>query len=264
MMPSKIPVKFECKRCGDCCKRDWDLRLDWETITKWIREKRGDLLYHVVFHPRFIMHPEYSNYEPILIIDNGHSLFGDYQKHVCPFLVMTSGGKASCKIHDVKPLICKEFPFIPDENGRYHVRTDALNLCRAVKDYFKKCAQAESKDLDEYMQSIPKMEGEPESVPIPRELAEMLKRRYQTLSKEEKATGLLFPEFRNKEYASRVFKRSAKLFKRMNLKVRITSHKGMSILDACLREDISKIIEITDTIRKPAEAVMREYFERQT
>lgn len=264
MMPAKIPVKFECERCGDCCKRDWDLKLDSETITNWVREKRDDLLYHVVFHPRFLMHPEYSDYEPILIIDNGHILFGDYPKHVCPFLVMSSEGRASCKIQEVKPRVCKEFPFKPGENGEYYVRTDALKLCRGVRDYFRRCAQVEDRDLDEYMKSIQKVEAEPESIPIPRDVVEMLKKHYENLSKEEKATGLLFPELKDKRYASIMFKRFAKIYKRMNLKVRITSLKGMSILDACVHEDISKIIEITDTIRKPAEALMREYFERET
>jgi Fe-S-cluster containining protein len=263
-MPSNIAVKFQCKRCGDCCKRDWDLKLDPETIADWIQEKRGDLLYHVVFHPRFLMHPEYSDYEPILIIDNGHSLFGDYQKHACPFLIMTSNGKASCKIQDVKPLVCKEFPFAPGENGKYYVRTDALDLCRGVKDYFESCARTAGESLDDYMKKIPKGECEPEHVPIPRDVVEMLKKREESFSEEEKATGLLFPELRDKRVASIVFKRFAKIYKRMNLKVRITSQRGMSLLDACVHEDISKIIEITDTIRKPAEAIMKEHFERET
>jgi len=263
MIPSKIDVKFECKRCGDCCKRDWDLKIDSETITEWIREKRNDLLYHVVFHPRFLLHPEYSNYEPILIIDNGHLLFGDYRKHVCPFLVQTSDGKTSCRIHNAKPLICHEFPFETSIDGKNHVRTDALNLCRGVRDYFERCAKIAGKSLDEYMQIIPKVEGEPEHVPIPRELAEMLVQRYEALPEEEKTSGLLFPELRDKRYADRVFKRAARMFKQLNLKVRITSNKGMLILDAYIHGDIDRMTQIIDTIKAPAEAIMKRYSENE-
>lgn len=251
-------VKFECKRCGDCCKRDWNLKLDPETIIEWMRKRRDDLLHHVVFHPRFLLHPEYSNYEPIPIIDNGHILFGDYPNRACPFLVKKPDGKTSCKIHKVKPLICKEFPFHRGADGKDRVRTDAINLCRGAKHYFERCAQLAGKGLEEYMQSIPKVEGEPERIPIQRELAETIMQRYEGLSPEEKATGLLFPELRNKEYADKVFKRVAKVFKRFHLKVRMTSGKGMSILDAYVRKDMNKMLRIIDTIRAPVEAAMKE------
>ena len=255
-------VKFECKRCGDCCHRDWDLKLDPETIIKWMRERRDDLLHHVVFHPRFLLHPEYSDYQPILIIDNGHILFGNHQKHVCPFLLKKPDGKTSCKINDVKPRVCKEFPFQTGADGKDVVRTDALNLCRGARDYFEKCAQLAGKSLDEYMRSIPKVEGEPERIPISRELAQMLKQRYESLTEEEKATGLVFPEFRDKEYAERLFKRLAKIYKRLRLKVRITSDKGLTILGAYVQNDIDKMVRIIDTIRVPAEATMEKFLKK--
>lgn len=254
-------VKFECKRCGDCCQRDWDLRLDFETITQWMRERRDDLLRHVVFHPRFLFHPEYSDYQPVLIIDNGHIMFGDRGRHVCPFLVKKPNGKTLCKIHSVKPLVCREFPFETGPNGNRYVRTDALKFCRGAKDYFEKCAQLARKSLDEYMRSIPKVETLPERIPIPRELAQMLKERYENLSEEEKATGFIFPESRNKKYADRLFKRLAKIYKRLHLKVHVTSDRGLNILDVYINGDIDRMTQLINSIISPPEAILKQLLE---
>ena len=255
-------VGFECKRCGKCCARDWDLRLDPSTIVKWMREKRSDLLYHIVFHPRFLLHPEYSDYEPILIIDNGHILFGD-RKHKCPFLITHSTGKTSCRIHNDKPLVCKEFPLSVEADGKEYVRTDMLDFCSGTRDYFEKCARIAGKSLAEHMRSVPEVKAEGESIPIPPDLAAELKKRYESLTDEEKATGLVFPELRDEKYREKVFRRLAKIYKRLHLKVRITSESGLAILMAYAQNDIEKMKQIIGKITNPAEDAFRTLLQEQ-
>lgn len=201
-----------------------------------------------------MLHPEYSGYEPILIIDNGHILFGD-RKHKCPFLITHSTGKASCRIHYDKPLICKEFSLSVEADGKEYVRTDVLDFCQGARDYFEKCALIAGKSLAEYMHSIPEVKTEGESIPIPPELAAELKKRHESLTDEEKASGLVFAELRDKKYREKVFKRLAKIYKRLHLKVRITTKSGLAILMAYIRNDIEKMKQIIGKITAPAEAI---------
>ncbi|MFQ5710152.1 MAG: YkgJ family cysteine cluster protein [Candidatus Geothermarchaeales archaeon] len=247
---------FECKRCGNCCSSGWELHVDLWIIEKWMRERRRDLLYHVVFRPRFLLHPEYSNYEPRFIIDNGNLLFGDHGKKPCPFLIGSPGAKTSCRIYEDRPLVCREFPLKKGADGEYRVKTDVLHVCRGARVYFERRARLAGKSLNEYMHSIPKVESPRESYAMTPELAEILSQHYRSMSEEERATGLMFPELRDEDYAERVFKRLAKMYKPLNLRVRVTSDQGLAILEAYGRDDIGGMVEIINGITARAKDLL--------
>ena len=99
--------KFECLRCGRCCKRtkwvtDIDLRLVWEDIERWRREGRDDILKYV-----YVFEGWGGDF-----FDK--KTFKRFSK--CPFL-KKEGRLYSCSIHETKPRGCKLFPFYFDNQG---------------------------------------------------------------------------------------------------------------------------------------------------
>ena len=93
---------FVCKRCANCCRRlenactreDWQL---WESlgrydILSWIKKEQlnnGKVRYRAWIDPQTGRPPE-----------------------SCPFLGQKPGsGMFYCTIHDVKPMVCQEYPY---------------------------------------------------------------------------------------------------------------------------------------------------------
>ena len=92
---------FVCERCGRCCRSTkWavnlDTRLCWEDIERWRRERRSDILQHVLV---------FEGLGGDLISPDGKF----FSK--CPFLKNEEGRKYSCSIHETKPKVCEVSPF---------------------------------------------------------------------------------------------------------------------------------------------------------
>lgn len=143
--------KFVCRRCGKCCKENWEVIVDFQKdILRWIQEKRFDILKHVVLNPKFILNPEYYHNKPQWIIDSGHLLFGDVS-HRCPFLEEGIGElSARCRIHETRPRVCRRFPY----DGRSGVRADILDVCMGSIFYHSKVAEREGLSFVEYMEKL--------------------------------------------------------------------------------------------------------------
>jgi Fe-S-cluster containining protein len=131
-------VEFVCKRCGKCCKENWEIIVDFqEDIIRWINERRFDILKHVVLNPKFILNPVHYQNNPQWIIDSGHILFGDVA-YRCPFLdEATEDFSARCRIHETRPMGCRRFPY--DEQGK--VRADILDVCMGSIFYHSRNAE---------------------------------------------------------------------------------------------------------------------------
>ncbi|RMF91626.1 MAG: YkgJ family cysteine cluster protein [Methanobacteriota archaeon] len=140
--------KFVCRRCGKCCKERWEITVDFhEDILRWIRERRFDILKHVVINPKFLLNPGYYHNRVQWIIDTGHVLFGDVA-HRCPFLEEATGDfPARCRIHETRPQVCRRFPY--DEQGR--VREDILDVCMGSIFYHSKKAEEKGLELTKYI-----------------------------------------------------------------------------------------------------------------
>jgi Fe-S-cluster containining protein len=197
--------KFKCKRCGKCCKVSWDITVEFQRdILPWIRKKRFDILKEVVLNPKYVLNPERFNNKPQWMLDTGNVLFGDL-KYKCPFLEDEFGDlPARCRIHDARPQVCKKFP----ENEGEKVRSDVLDICIGSIFYHSQIAEQEGLDFIAYIDMIRKAVKDKESPPRKEELKEI-----------------------------------AHIFQGRNLKVPLTSERGLKIMEGLLTEDLHSTIE---------------------
>jgi Fe-S-cluster containining protein len=93
MSPDPYPLVFQCRQCGDCCVGRGGILVKPDEV-----EAMAALLAlpETEFCRRFV---EASALGPRLIAADG----------VCVFLM--AGGL--CRVHPVKPFICRQWPFLP-------------------------------------------------------------------------------------------------------------------------------------------------------
>ena len=94
---------FACRQCGRCCLRlDYHREVRAEDVTRWRTLGRSDILAWVGTSPggrgglryRIWVRPGTNRVEP-----------------VCPFLLKDpAANRWRCRIHDVKPEICRQYP----------------------------------------------------------------------------------------------------------------------------------------------------------
>jgi hypothetical protein len=87
---------FECDQCGDCCRK-CNVMVNLEEI-KAITD-RLKISFEDFFN-RFISKQVNENFY--------------YLKCSCPFLENRKGGKTICRIYEVRPRVCRVFPFSCD------------------------------------------------------------------------------------------------------------------------------------------------------
>ncbi len=162
--------EFRCRRCGKCCKENWEIIVDFESdIFRWIEQKRYDILEKVVLNPRYILAPERYDGEPQWIIDCGHVLFGDTQNK-CPFLIEADSNlPAGCFIHSTRPEVCRRFPL--DAGNR--VRTDILDVCDSTIFYHSRAAENLGLSFMQYMENEYQSRLEEPLPPRKKELSEI-------------------------------------------------------------------------------------------
>ncbi len=150
--------EFICWRCGNCCKANWEIIVDFkEDILRWIGERRFDILKRIVLNPKFILNPEHFSNTPQWMIDNGHILFGDIGCR-CPFLEEPDPEiPAKCRIHNTRPMVCRSFPY--DEGN--NVRGDVLDVCKGSIFYYSELAVKNGSDFLQYLDSISPKKNKP-------------------------------------------------------------------------------------------------------
>lgn len=83
-----------CLGCGECCRQfSWHLRASERDLRRWREAGRDDLLARVNRLGWIWVDPDTKGRLP-----------------VCPFLVETAPDKAHCRIHEIKPDICRAYP----------------------------------------------------------------------------------------------------------------------------------------------------------
>lgn len=99
------PKGFHCKQCGNCCLNLSDAfatSADPGDIALWEREGRDDILERIVFIP---IGPHQS------IADLWFNPRTGDEAVRCPWLrKLPRKNQYSCRIHDVKPKHCREYP----------------------------------------------------------------------------------------------------------------------------------------------------------
>jgi len=87
----KIESSFDCKKCGNCCRRGKDILIDGRDINKLAKELK-------VTKDEFI--------EKYVKVDNGRSFL--IVNGECGFLNEDN----TCSVHDSKPNFCRKYPFL--------------------------------------------------------------------------------------------------------------------------------------------------------
>lgn len=114
MLPSD---KFECIQCGHCCINLWDAictTVSEKDIEMWVDKKRYDILEWV--EPLIVAGEEKFSWETRdKAVVAGYDIWinpntkDDAER--CPWLrKLPKKNNYICKIHDVKPEICREYP----------------------------------------------------------------------------------------------------------------------------------------------------------
>ena len=116
--------EFKCQRCSKCCKELHVVFLTEEEVKKW---------------RRYRVKSNYGEFPAIYfakVLDIGtadlffHPITGE-ELFRCPFLrKIHRKEKYKCLIHDIKPQVCKDFPF--RENGELK-NNEAAKVCPEVR-----------------------------------------------------------------------------------------------------------------------------------
>jgi len=96
--------RFVCRQCGDCCQNlDYHDECTKEDYRRWCDPKYKDILDRVMVIPRKDGKTEYK----LWVKPGTQTLY-----EICPWLEKAPGEKVyRCLIQDVKPGICREYPF---------------------------------------------------------------------------------------------------------------------------------------------------------
>jgi len=102
----RIPTEmkdFVCRQCGRCCRTlDYHSEISPSDVAMWRRLKREDILAWVGVFKADESEPVYR-----IWMQPGTRQFAD----TCPFLQKApERNRWICRIHDVKPQICREYP----------------------------------------------------------------------------------------------------------------------------------------------------------
>ncbi|OPX73681.1 MAG: Flagellin N-methylase [Methanoregulaceae archaeon PtaB.Bin152] len=120
-----------CRQCGHCCERwGWGQWGSPEDLRPWIEQDREEILQHVTVFLENGKKTSGTGIAPgdiprIKRVRYWQDPSGRPLRH-CPFLGRTADGKAFCRIHDVRPAVCREYAPWNCDNGDYqYVRCQA-------------------------------------------------------------------------------------------------------------------------------------------
>jgi len=104
----------DCLQCGICCERwGWGQKGIIEDLIPWLAAKRHDILRHVSIRlsdGRRVNGITLSaeDLPRITRISYWQDSSGRRMRE-CPFFTRSDEGKARCRIHDMKPAVCRAF-----------------------------------------------------------------------------------------------------------------------------------------------------------
>ncbi len=145
--------KYECVQCGICCKGDVWLRnaIRPGDVKLWQELGRDDILKYVCTCCNRLIDPEINNTPCNKLIDPEKNS-APWRKTACPFL-QYENGKAKCSIHDVRPMVCREFPVRkcnkPNCSEKIHFHSWLWNgKCEASKKFRKNLVKAVESQIE--------------------------------------------------------------------------------------------------------------------
>lgn len=91
-LAQKIEKEFECRRCNECCRRPGYV---------YLKEGEAERIASYLKMPLYDFTDEYCD-----VIDRRRLVLKKLPNEVCIFLEANG-----CRIHDVKPEQCRDFPY---------------------------------------------------------------------------------------------------------------------------------------------------------
>lgn len=124
---------FACRQCGDCCRfLDYRNEVTAEDVAIWRTLGRNDIL-KWVYEIRCDGQPE--KYQAWVVPGTRD------QAEACPFLEKEPESRRwRCRIHDVKPAICRQYPL----NRKHAVMSGCRGFKKGIKPYQKPTADSDS------------------------------------------------------------------------------------------------------------------------
>jgi len=127
-----LTVKQDCLQCGKCCERwGWGQKGVISDLLPWLESDRKDILQHVsvrLSDGRWISGSTLSRNDLPEVNRIRYWQDPDGRNiRECPFFMRSDDGKARCRIHDVKPRVCREFTPWNWENNEFY---GACPACR--------------------------------------------------------------------------------------------------------------------------------------
>ncbi|MBP7121384.1 MAG: YkgJ family cysteine cluster protein [Methanolinea sp.] len=120
-----------CRQCGHCCERwGWGQKGTVDDLIPWIRQDKQDILQHVTVYldsNRKVRGTDVAagDLPYILKVWFWQDPSGRRLRY-CPFLARREDGRAFCRIHDVRPAVCREYAPWNCSDGEYqNVRCQA-------------------------------------------------------------------------------------------------------------------------------------------
>ncbi len=89
---------FECKRCGYCCT---GIGVPYDPKS----------IHEIADYLNITLKETIEKYYGKITDDGKHIELQEHKRKPCPFLSIDSEKKASCKIYQVRPYACRDFPF---------------------------------------------------------------------------------------------------------------------------------------------------------
>lgn len=98
-------TKFECKRCGECCRVPAFFKVSDEYKKVETISEKFNIKFTEIHTGRGGTHmiPIISKQQLDLVES------GKMEKALCPFLIKTDDNKTSCSIYEMRPVLCKMF-----------------------------------------------------------------------------------------------------------------------------------------------------------
>jgi Fe-S-cluster containining protein len=115
----------DCLQCGKCCERwGWGQKGVVEDLVPWLEEGRRDILQHVSIRlsdGRWVSGTAITAGDLLRVSQVRYWQDRDGTTiRKCPFFTRSGEGKARCRIHDVKPAVCRAFAPWNWENNEFY------------------------------------------------------------------------------------------------------------------------------------------------
>lgn len=124
-----------CQQCGHCCERwGWGQKGTVDDLIPWFQHERRDILQYVAVcldSARTVNGSDIAagDIPHIKKVRFWYDTSGRMLRY-CPFLGRTQDRKAFCRIHDVRPAVCREYaPWNCSDSEYQNVRCQA---CREM------------------------------------------------------------------------------------------------------------------------------------